>query len=1284
MFLQAGNPLFGAPPPASNDIQDLFMCESYFDEYTTTGSTLDANAAANLQQQLQQQQLLHQLTLQQQQQHQQQQQQHRQQQQQQQHTAPFSFELHLQSFLTSNAVQQQQLQQQQQQLQAQQEQQQQLLNSQTQLAAFRWALAQASANTNTNILTTGAVNSGLTAIAATSPSDSGAFFSSPDMMTSALSPESDTLMLPTSPGTLSSGEDGVMLSPLLLSTSSVSGSAIIPAVAALQGSTPKIKSEKASTKSAKRQSMDDGTDAEAKTSMPAAAKRSKKAATTTKAGNTTAPKKPRAKKNSKAGSDQSDMEMSVSSSVSVASTAPSPQTLALQLPTSLAGSTTPGMTSADLSATSTPDFFQSLPLLPITPTSGITQPASPGMIPFGQPLWKMVLPPTVPLTPTGFDSTFTGTIMPGLEMSPAAAASVTAAVSSTVVPQQPSASSQPGQPLQPGQPQSVQQKIPITRLKPPQALVAPTPAPLSAQGPQPTKQQKKVAHNAIERRYRNNINDRINDLKNVVPALCNIKTKDEKDDDDDDEPQDADGVARATKLNKATILRKATEYIIVLQKRENATKTENALLRRLLTSLPGGIDLMEQHQAELANSSEESSPAPESSSEDSNAEPTTPPPMSTSSAGTSRVLMAVFMCATFFSSPEGSGVNRVIMDDGQGAGRAMSSSSQVIGNTPSISSTVGINVWDPLGVVAWDTWAALRAFLFMGCLLALVWPSYSRRGSFAQSKFPVMPKSSSPTQVYTTLSGLVPKVIPSSYFRLFFALSLELWRCLWIRLGIYPDLTDMVRPDIWARVVEAQMSGGASSSVSRFMLLYTIVRTLDEYTNARRQPPARVSATAALAFYISLRKAANPLATLVAQQFMESARYTAKISGISQDRWLESMLQVEVGSTAWSRSIVEIESAMYGRAEYPQTEAVLYQTMTPTLVVAQTQSVSVLQDAFVDCMSRLNAVAHDLDSVQASERVAKFDDVVRTTLPGTRHHWYALVGKISELWLAKDEQSAQLGDRLMGQIMAMHPRHHLTTRPNNRDPHSGPHQHGEETELDFQYYDQVIVYSLLEYAYLRRGMAGPSVRCGEKAWALLSERRRALAAKVPMGPVRAPEAVSGLEEEDNDQALLSVAYFAMNLTGFVEIKARIGLWRGVEALSSLIKQNQGEGQGGDENMSQSEILDHIRTTLLPLTVHLRRQLDDELTTMLAMMQMVSNSTRSKRRRPTVNFDPALRFLIDIGRVAYGAWEDGSDGSDSGCGSGGEEGGSRRSSQHRSGLVIKKSDAEKGWELCQGL
>lgn len=120
--------------------------------------------------------------------------------------------------------------------------------------------------------------------------------------------------------------------------------------------------------------------------------------------------------------------------------------------------------------------------------------------------------------------------------------------------------------------------------------------------PEPGKQLKKVAHNAIERRYRNNINDRIRELKNVVPALykARIREKGEADDDssvgDSDNDQDdvviVEGVEVAKKLNKATILRKATEYIQFLKNTNDTTEQENLILQQIIAQMPGGNDVL--------------------------------------------------------------------------------------------------------------------------------------------------------------------------------------------------------------------------------------------------------------------------------------------------------------------------------------------------------------------------------------------------------------------------------------------------------------------------------------------------------------------------------------------------------------------------------------------------------------------------------------------------------------------------------------------------------------------
>ncbi|KAJ3088569.1 hypothetical protein HK102_008445 [Quaeritorhiza haematococci] len=160
-------------------------------------------------------------------------------------------------------------------------------------------------------------------------------------------------------------------------------------------------------------------------------------------------------------------------------------------------------------------------------------------------------------------------------------------------------------------------KMPITRLP------GSRPSPQTQIAAQIAKQQRKVAHNAIERRYRNNINDRIAELRSVVPALYLAKIKDKdgaggggrrtgksnkkkgggEDDESDDESggeerEMADGIAIATKLNKATVLRKATEYIVHLKAGREALREENAALRELITSLPGGVEALAKFSAE--------------------------------------------------------------------------------------------------------------------------------------------------------------------------------------------------------------------------------------------------------------------------------------------------------------------------------------------------------------------------------------------------------------------------------------------------------------------------------------------------------------------------------------------------------------------------------------------------------------------------------------------------------------------------------------------------------------
>ncbi|KKZ68717.1 hypothetical protein EMCG_05688 [[Emmonsia] crescens] len=95
---------------------------------------------------------------------------------------------------------------------------------------------------------------------------------------------------------------------------------------------------------------------------------------------------------------------------------------------------------------------------------------------------------------------------------------------------------------------------------------------------------KKRSHNVIEKRYRANLNDKIAELRDSVPSLRALaKQKSGISDrgiDDDDEI-----VSSSNKLNKASILSKATEYIRHLEQRNKRIEEENVGLKNRLRQL---------------------------------------------------------------------------------------------------------------------------------------------------------------------------------------------------------------------------------------------------------------------------------------------------------------------------------------------------------------------------------------------------------------------------------------------------------------------------------------------------------------------------------------------------------------------------------------------------------------------------------------------------------------------------------------------------------------------------
>lgn len=86
----------------------------------------------------------------------------------------------------------------------------------------------------------------------------------------------------------------------------------------------------------------------------------------------------------------------------------------------------------------------------------------------------------------------------------------------------------------------------------------------------------KVSHNMIEKKYRTNINSKIMELRDAVPTLRIAVGKDNV------RVTDLDGLAPASKLNKASVLTKATEYIKHLERKNDLMMQQISQLQTLV------------------------------------------------------------------------------------------------------------------------------------------------------------------------------------------------------------------------------------------------------------------------------------------------------------------------------------------------------------------------------------------------------------------------------------------------------------------------------------------------------------------------------------------------------------------------------------------------------------------------------------------------------------------------------------------------------------------------------
>ncbi|ODV78884.1 uncharacterized protein CANTADRAFT_51014 [Suhomyces tanzawaensis NRRL Y-17324] len=90
------------------------------------------------------------------------------------------------------------------------------------------------------------------------------------------------------------------------------------------------------------------------------------------------------------------------------------------------------------------------------------------------------------------------------------------------------------------------------------------------------KAKEKTSHNVIEKKYRTNINSKILMLRDAVPSLrIAAGSKDVS-------LADLEGLTPASKLNKASVLTKATEYIKHLESKNELLRQQNIQLQKLL------------------------------------------------------------------------------------------------------------------------------------------------------------------------------------------------------------------------------------------------------------------------------------------------------------------------------------------------------------------------------------------------------------------------------------------------------------------------------------------------------------------------------------------------------------------------------------------------------------------------------------------------------------------------------------------------------------------------------
>jgi hypothetical protein len=113
--------------------------------------------------------------------------------------------------------------------------------------------------------------------------------------------------------------------------------------------------------------------------------------------------------------------------------------------------------------------------------------------------------------------------------------------------------------------------------------------------PQPSK---KRSHNVIEKRYRANLNEKITELRDSIPSLRGLTR-----DTNGGASIHDDDFSTGNKLNKASILSKATEYIRHLELRNSRLEEENKALKTKLRQLDKAVIIEQSASTSVGSAS---------------------------------------------------------------------------------------------------------------------------------------------------------------------------------------------------------------------------------------------------------------------------------------------------------------------------------------------------------------------------------------------------------------------------------------------------------------------------------------------------------------------------------------------------------------------------------------------------------------------------------------------------------------------------------------------------------